>query len=232
MPSAQQTAGHSDPYLPIEEVASRLDLPLSILLRRAQAGDIPARREHGVGGVRYSIRLSDLGFDPGTQHRARIDDSARVMPRGGLDVVGSAQSWPVRPAEPPPAPPAAPPPVAETQQQTQAVQVRPTEPRSELATMPLDPRELVAGLLDRWERTLEQRIYAEQRVRFEAELNNRQNLVKQLQLELQASRAEQAAAIADRDRRLSEQERRAQQLQDELATARAVASKRRGIFRR
>ena len=99
--------------------------------------------------------------------------------------------------------------------------------------MTIDPRELVAGLLDRWERTLEQRIYAEQRMRFEAELNNRQNLVKQLQLELQTSRAEQAAALAERDRRLAETERRTADLQGQLATANeAAAAKRRGLFRR
>src|SRR6202011_646418 len=69
----------------------------------------------------------------------------------------------------------------------------PGGPRQDLANMSIDPRELVAGLLDRWERTLEQRIHAEQRQRFEAELQARQNLVKQLQMELQVARSEHAA---------------------------------------
>ena len=97
--------------------------------------------------------------------------------------------------------------------------------------MQLDPRELVAGLLDRWERTLEQRIYAEQRQRFEAELNARQNLVKQLQLELQTVRAENAATLAERDRKLAESERSMAQVQQELAAARE-SGRRRGWFRR
>ena len=96
--------------------------------------------------------------------------------------------------------------------------------------MMLDPRELVAGLLDRWERTLEQRIYAEQRQRFESELNARQNLVKQLQLELQTARAEHAAIQAERDRRLSEQERRVAQIQRELDAATEQITRRRGWF--
>src|SRR5437016_6342214 len=54
----------SEPYLPVEEVARRLDLPLAILLRRVEAGDVPARRIEGPEGVRYSLRLSDLGIEP------------------------------------------------------------------------------------------------------------------------------------------------------------------------
>ena len=96
--------------------------------------------------------------------------------------------------------------------------------------MMLDPRELVAGLLDRWERTLEQRIYAEQRQRFESELNARQNLVKQLQLELQTARAEHAAIQSERDRRLSEQDRRINQIQHELDAASDQLAHRRGWF--
>jgi hypothetical protein len=106
--------------------------------------------------------------------------------------------------------------------------VRPSDPRHELAAMDIDSRGLVAGLLDRWERTLEQRIYAEQRMRFEAELSARQNLVRQLQLELQSSRAEQSAALAERDRRLAEHERRGAELQRLLEKAHEAAARRRG----
>jgi hypothetical protein len=94
----------------------------------------------------------------------------------------------------------------------------------------LDPRELVAGLLDRWERTLEQRIYSEQRQRFEAELNARQNLVKQLQLELQTARAEHAAAQAEKDRRLADRDRRIGDLEARFPDTQDVAAKRRRWF--
>ena len=94
--------------------------------------------------------------------------------------------------------------------------------------MALDPRELVAGLLDRWERTLEQRIYSEQRQRFEAELTNRQAKVKQLQLELEAARAEHAAALAEKERMLAERLRELAERERELDRARARP--RRGWF--
>ena len=66
--------------------------------------------------------------------------------------------------------------------------------------------------------------------RFESELNARQNLVKQLQLELQTARAEHAAIQAERDRRLSEQERRVAQIQRELDAATEQITRRRGWF--
>ena len=103
--------------------------------------------------------------------------------------------------------------------------------------MSIDPRELVAGLLDRWERTLEQRIYAEQRQRFETELNARQTLVKELQLELKSAHAEHAATqsesarlIAERERQLRDRDLELMGLQTELD--RAVRRKRGWFFRR
>jgi hypothetical protein len=104
------------------------------------------------------------------------------------------------------------------------------ELHQEVQSMMLDGRELVAGLLDRWERTLEQRIFAEQRQRFELELNARQNLVKQLQLELQTARAENAATQADRDRRLAEKERSIADIERQLGAAQESAARRRGWF--
>ena len=62
MPAANTALG-DEPYLPVEEVAQRLDLPLGILLRRVEAGDVPSRREEGPGGVRYLVRLGDLGIE-------------------------------------------------------------------------------------------------------------------------------------------------------------------------
>jgi hypothetical protein len=230
-------------YVPVEEVAERLGLPLGILLRRVEAGDIPGRRVESVDGVRWSIRLSDLGIEPDTP--AENGSAELAAPPGDeldveeepehADLVGSAapSAWPDK-VVPPPAEE-----LAAVARQNEAVHQRgamtalthgPSELRQEVASMMLDPRELVAGLLDRWERTLEQRIYAEQRQRFESELNARQNLVKQLQLELQTARAEHAAIQAERDRRLSEQERRIGQIQRELDAASEQIARRRGWF--
>jgi len=89
--------------------------------------------------------------------------------------------------------------------------------------MSLDARELVAGLLDRWERTLEQRIYTEQRQRFQAELVARQNMVKQLQMELHTARAEHAAAQAEKDRVLAGKERELADRERDLAETRRIA---------
>ena len=63
MPAATPTAPGAEPYLPVEEVAQRLDLPLGILLRRVEAGDVPSRREEGPSGVHYLVRLGDLGIE-------------------------------------------------------------------------------------------------------------------------------------------------------------------------
>jgi hypothetical protein len=217
---------HLDPYLPIEEVAQRLDLPLPILLRRAEAGDIPVRRVEGPSGPTFTLRLSDLGVEPDAGAETGVATAkAPESEPPSVTIVGSARQWSTTP-EPDDA-------VAQLVPAIERPDSRfPSDPHQEVAAMTLDPRELVAGLLDRWERTLEQRIYAEQRQRFEAELNARQNLVKQLQLELQTVRAENTAAMADRDRRLADAQRTIGQLQQELTETRAAASKRRGLFSR
>jgi hypothetical protein len=243
MPAATTTAPGTEPYLPVEEVAQRLDLPLGILLRRVEAGDVPSRREEGPDGVRYLVRLGDLGIEspvvdavappapppppPDTvNHAALVDQSPSV------DVVGTAQpsSWPDK---------VVPPPAEELAAEAQTshgrggsmIEIGSNEPRRDVASMTsLDPRELVAGLLDRWERTLEQRIYSEQRQRFEAELNARQNLVKQLQLELQTARAEHAAAQAEKDRRLADRDRRINELEAGAPDPQDVAGRRRRWF--
>ncbi len=242
MPAATTTASGAEPYLPVEEVAQRLDLPLGILLRRVEAGDVPSRREEGPDGVRYLVRLGDLGIESpvsdavaapepppppvAIEHDAAADVSASV------DVVGTAQtsSWPDK---------VVPPPAEELAAEAQTshgrggsmIEVGSNEPRRDVASMTsLDPRELVAGLLDRWERTLEQRIYSEQRQRFESELNARQNLVKQLQLELQTARAEHAAAQAEKDRRLADRDRRISELEAGPPDPQDAAGRRRRWF--
>lgn len=281
-----------EPYIPVEELAQRLDLPLAILLRRIEAGDVPARRQ-GTTGSGWELRLSDLGIDPDEGKEDEEDDEAM-------------SDDPAISTNPPPPPPMAPwaetpheeapaaeAPAAETPAaETPSVAVErqrswspawharsadesgvdprtepagtgasPREipgtertaeepvailpgritryergtrgPRSEVAGMIIDSRELVSGLLDRWERTLEQRIFIEQRQRFESELNARQNLVKQLQLELQTARAEHAAYAADRDRQQLELEHQIADLHRELAAANdALLRRRGGIFHR
>jgi hypothetical protein len=242
MPAATVTAPGSEPYLPVEEVAQRLDLPLGILLRRVEAGDVPSRREEGPNGVRYLVRLGDLGIEsPATDRVAApapppppetANHVPPVDPTPSVDVVGTAQSssWPDK-VVPPPAEELA----AEAQtshgRAGSMIEIGSSEPRRDVASMTsLDPRELVAGLLDRWERTLEQRIYSEQRQRFEAELNSRQNLVKQLQLELQTARAEHAAAQAEKDRRLADRDRRIGELEAGAPDPQDVAGRRRRWF--
>jgi hypothetical protein len=365
-----------EPYLLVEEVAERLGLPLSVLLHRVEAGDIPAQRIESEEGVHYALRLGDLGIeldDEGLRSSAIGDDggdsyegsggeeqgddeatlsavferdeatpsvaSAIVsafnsgpepLPRprvGSLNVTGrriddedlavgveagADREWsdpdslePRRdaellrppwarrarePQEPPswltPRPAVAEvsheaplvdglqsgaelagldvtsapdlgsiddealtaPAQARMDAQSEEVDVDedqavaelavppppPSEqvgiletgspgPRGDLASMSLDARELVAGLLDRWERTLEQRIYTEQRQRFQAELVARQNMVKQLQMELHTARAEHAAAQAEKDRVLAEKERELADRERDLAETRRLA---------
>lgn len=264
-----------EPYIPVEELAQRLDLPLAILLRRIEAGDVPARRQ-GTTGSGWELRLSDLGIDPDEREEdeedahAMSDDSAiskdpapppmaaaaetpsAEMPRAADE---RRQSWSPAwhaPADPTGADHRGDPSGGEASPgEAHATDRGPDEPvailpgritryergtrgpRSEVAGMIIDSRELVSGLLDRWERTLEQRIFIEQRQRFESELNARQNLVKQLQLELQTARAEHAAYAADRDRQQLELEHQIADLHRELAAANdALLRRRGGLFHR
>jgi hypothetical protein len=392
---SEDVAG-DEPYLLVEEVADRLGLPLSVLLHRVEAGDIPSRRIEAEDGVHYALRLGDLGIELGdegmrasaieddeesslsatfeppssrpadggivfepsdsagvenaivsafnsgpqpvptdrpgvpdgegpTKGRAAGDAAGPVAERhgaaNGSEPVGerppaeepAAPVWSARPREPQQPPPpwiiqgpshvddaaaeegvvtsAESEPTAEEAEakaelplgvQPEAEQPRaeaearpdqsddaeaeddgipalihaadaeeedeldeetviaelavpppgrvplglldtPQSPRGDLASMSLDARELVAGLLDRWERTLEQRIYTEQRQRFQAELVARQNMVKQLQMELQTARAEHAAAQAEKERILVGKERELADRERDLADTRRTA---------
>jgi hypothetical protein len=239
MPSSHSAAIRHDVTddeleLPVEEVADRLGLPAAMLIRRIEAGDIPARRIDDDTGVHYNVRIADLGtssrsvLPPPTPFTAptdidEIDDVTTSQHSDSPESTTAAEAVePEQDLVPPP-------PVRGT------VELTPVDhdtdgPRAELAMMALDPRELVAGLLDRWERTLEQRIYAEQRQRFEAELTNRQNKVKHLQLELEAVRAEHAAALAEKERELAD---RAHELADrERDLSEMLSRPRRGWFLR
>jgi hypothetical protein len=204
--------------LPVEEVAARLGLPAAMLIRRIEAGDIPARRIDDPEGPHYRVRIADLGTSSRAVMPAKtpapfaaqtaidaIDDSdidlAGTAAAGAPEAHDDEVDEDLAAILPPP------PPVRGTVELSPIEAEQAQDPRAELSMMALDPRELVAGLLDRWERTLEQRIYAEQRQRFEAELTNRQAKVKQLQLELDAVRAEHAASLAEKERQLAERER-------------------------
>ncbi len=222
-------------------MAQRLDLPLGILLRRVEAGDVPSRREEGPDGVRYLVRLGDLGIEspmmdgaaaPAPPPPPALDGEGPADLSPTVDVVGTAQpsSWPDKVVPSPAEELAAEAPTGHGRGGAM-IEIGSNEPRRDVASMTsLDPRELVAGLLDRWERTLEQRIYSEQRQRFEAELNSRQNLVKQLQLELQTARAEHAAAQAEKDRRLADRDRRISDLEAGSPDPQDVAGRRRRWF--
>lgn len=228
MPSSHSAAIRHDVTddeleLPVEEVAARLGLPAAMLIRRIEAGDIPARRIDDDTGVHYTVRIADLG----TSSRAVLPSATFTAQNEIDDLNTSPQSDSITDDHEPDLLP--PPPARGT------IELTPLDrdsegPRAELAMMALDPRELVAGLLDRWERTLEQRIYSEQRQRFEAELTNRQNKVKQLQLELEAVRAEHAAALAEKERMLAD---RAHELADrERELSEMLTRPRRGWFQR
>lgn len=97
-------------------------------------------------------------------------------------------------------------------------------PDSALAINSIDARELVAGLFERWERALEQRIQAEQRLRFEAELERRLRQVRDLRQELENTRKATAAQLAEREQEVLALRTR---LRDQ-----GPGQKSRGIFRR
>lgn len=272
-------AATDERYIPVEEVAARLGLPLPVLISRVEAGDVPSRRVEDESGVHYALRLSDLGieldespttsagtgavfdeseangvesaiasaFNAGAAPPQDVEDASlpsvavtgRRVDSAGVDAAavaaadtGARAEAPVsgatiRPEADEPEGPeateaemAVPPPHFRRSELTLLEAVT---PRGELSSMSLDARELVAGLLDRWEHTLERRIYTEQRQRFQGELWTRQNMVKQLQMELQAVRAENAAAQAEKDRVLAEKERELADRERALDEARRLA---------
>ena len=97
-------------------------------------------------------------------------------------------------------------------------------PDSALAVNSIDARELVAGLFERWERALEQRIQAEQRLRFEAELERRLRQVRDLRQELDNTRKSTAAQLAEREQEVLALRNRLRE--------QGPAPKSRGLFRR
>ncbi len=264
------TSANGEKYLTVEDVALRLGLPYDLVMRRVQAGDIPSRRVEVDGVETFELRLADLGLAPDA---ADIVDDASLD--GVVEVVGTPpfmidnadivenreeyftaatavhssvtfddassinlgdvveETIELEQLVPPPT------------RERQSLANLDTGPLADISGMQIDPRELVAGLLDRWERTLEQRIYAEQRQRFETELLSRQTMVRELQMELRTARAEHAAVQSEKERQLASRERAlsdaeaeldksrraAQQAQIQLQ-AQAAAKKRGWLFRR
>src|SRR5947209_6130885 len=60
-PSIRTQHDDDELELPVEVVAERLGLPASMLIRRIEAGDIPARQVEGVDGFHYRVRIAELG---------------------------------------------------------------------------------------------------------------------------------------------------------------------------
>ena len=92
MLASTMTAPGAEPYLPVEEVARRLDLPLGILLRRVEAGDVPSRREEGPDGVRYMVRLGDLGIENPGDQRGRCASPTAATGHGQPSRAGRADT--------------------------------------------------------------------------------------------------------------------------------------------
>src|SRR5258708_17616142 len=70
--------------LPVEEVAERLGLPAAMLIRRIEAGDIPARRVDDASGSHYHVRIADLGIPtPAAAESSQESTSAPEPHRNG-----------------------------------------------------------------------------------------------------------------------------------------------------
>ncbi len=188
--------------MPLEDVAARLGLPVEMLLRRVEAGDLPARRVVDITGSHYFLRPEYLG----TVAEAFPADP----PVAELKGVSEASAASILEQD-------------EIEMSERETQVGLAELLLGSSGRPqqVDPRELIASLLDRWERTLEQRIYIEQRQRFERELNDRHAELRLLERELQMTRAQHAAAEADKDRIIAEREHALAEREHELSVLRA-----------
>ncbi len=176
--------------LTVDEVAEALGLPVAMIRRRIDAGDLPVRWVEVDG--RLEVRVCAPGADGRPLDPARPQDgwppraAATLPPEDGAnqgDTRVESEGSPVGVAG--------------------AVQAgRPglTLPPAAPGLSDLDTRALVAGLLDRWERALERRIEAEQRLHFEVELERRARRLRELSGELDGERRAHAEQLADRER--------------------------------
>ena len=235
-PSAGDTNGEEEVF--VEEVADCLGLPVGMLIRRIEAGTVPGRRLDGPDGIRYRVVVprSVLGY------------SASRPPAGGRPADGQDRG-PGPTASPPPGQPAdddgdtpewslhgravSPAAMASSAPVATVPLVRLEEvgfPNVELARAPhgggVDARELVAALLARWERSHEQRIDAEARLRWEPPLAQERARNRTRAAELEAARTEIAALIAERDDARREAERCILDLRTQLEEAIASSTDR------
>ncbi|HUY97641.1 MAG TPA: hypothetical protein VMW47_08505 [Verrucomicrobiae bacterium] len=192
--------------LTVDEVAETLGLPVAMIRRRIDAGDLPVRWIEVDG--RLEVRVPA----PGTDGRPGLSDPPAGQPPGS-----SAPSTPAPLAADPRADP------------TQAAVVGMVQARRPGLGVPpaladVNSRELIAGLFDRWERALERRIEAEQRLHFETELERRGRQVRELHGELDAVRRAHATELAER-------EREAMGLREQLREAGDRAARRRSWWR-
>ena len=209
-----------EPLLPVEKVAQHLGLPPAILIRRIEAGDLPARESNGPNGPRYELRLSDLGIYP--RHVPGLvpppqpvrpadafaaNTGARPAPRSQTDMRAGRQPQPAPVSTPTPRPTAASAPMGAAQRApagphvaapsvhgpvAQIVDAVVATDRS--ATSP-QGRALVLRLLESWQHSLCELVRREERERIAAENAKRDELIGQLRAELEAVRAEHSKTL-------------------------------------
>ncbi len=180
--------------LTIDEVAARLGLPVEMIRRRVEAGDLPVRWVEIDG--RLEVRVPEATTAPATAAGGTTAEPPAVAevpspptPAAAERPAGTARGD-LAPEE-----------EAAPEREWQEL-VRPGQ--HSLALTAVDARQLVAGLFDRWERALERRIEAEQRLRFAGEIDRRTRQIQELRQELEAVRSAQAAQLAEREREVLE----------------------------
>src|SRR5438445_5005552 len=77
--------------LPVEVVAERLGLPAAMLIRRIEAGDIPARKVEDAGGSHYHVRIADLGPATGAVLPDDGEDDAHDEDGEAHEIRGTAE---------------------------------------------------------------------------------------------------------------------------------------------
>lgn len=109
------------------------------------------------------------------------------------------------------------------------VELRADRPGEELAALlmaPVEPRRLVEAVVEQWRASAEEWIEAEVRWRLEREVAGRDAEISRLRLELEASEARHAAALALRDRVIADQERELGRRAEELEEVRRFLRER------
>jgi hypothetical protein len=150
----------------VEDVASRLGLPVGMLIRRIEAGTLPAVAVASPEGVRY-----------------------RLQPAPGATSVADA---PV--------------------------------PSSAVEEPGVDSRALVAGLLDRWERTMERRLVAERRVD-ELERGEHEAALRRVEADLREARRRLEAVDAEHSRERAARDRAINAQSGEIAALRSLVQR-------